>query len=364
MITLYWQYFCGENHFQHELPIDRSSMSRWKKRIGSEKLEELLQISLATAHSVGALDAKDVEKIVVDTTVQEKMIRHPSEIQVVFDAIIDLGEQAKKEGLKLKENFRISAKALYFKASGYLRAKQMNRFRKVLKKMKWMLCKLTKRIEYGRIASNKAGLSERFNTKIMLANRVISQTKETPAKERIYSWYAPEVECIAKGKARSPYEFGCKVSIATNMHPGKGGHFILSAKAMHGNPFDGHTLKATIENIEKQTGVTAERVYVDRGYKGHDYERKSIVFTSGQKRGVTNKIRQELKRRSVVEPIIGHVKHDHRMNKCRLKGQEGDKCNAILAAIGLNFKQILNFIRDNIFWPIFTFIFFALFAEI
>mgnify|MGYP006345360771 FL=1 len=182
----------------------------------------------------------------------------------------------------------------------------------------------------------------------MLANRVISQTKETPAKERIYSWYAPEVECIAKGKARSPYEFGCKVSIATNMHPGKGGHFILSAKAMHGNPFDGHTLKATIENIEKQTGVTAERVYVDRGYKGHDYERKSIVFTSGQKRGVTNKIRQELKRRSVVEPIIGHVKHDHRMNKCRLKGQEGDKCNAILAAIGLNFKQILNFIRDNI----------------
>ena len=130
------------------------------------------------------------------------------------------------------------------------------------------------------------------------------------------------------------------------------------------NPYDGHTLKSVIENVEKQTGITAERIYVDKGYKGHNYERKLIVFRSGQKQGVTAKIKRELKRRSVVEPIIGHAKHDHRMAKCRLKGQEGDKINAILAAIGFNFKQILNYIRDNIFWPIFAFIFFALFAEI
>ena len=360
----YHQYFCGEHHFQHEMPIDRSSMSRWKKRIGAEKLEEILQVSLATANEVGALDPKDVEGVVVDTTVQEKMIKHPSEIEVIYDAIIDLGEQAKRNGLKLKENFRITSKALLFKASGYLRAKQMNRFHRCVKKMKWMLHKLTKRIGYARNASEKSEISSKMQNRLARANLVIKQNKTSPAREKIYSWYAPEVECIAKGKARARYEFGCKVSIVTNVNAAKGGHFILSAQAIHGSPFDGHTLKSAIEDTKKQTGIDPERIYVDRGYQGHDYEHKTIVFKSGQKRGVHGKIKQELRRRSVVEPIIGHVKHDHRMNKCRLKGQIGDKINAILAAIGFNFKQILNFIRDNIFWPFFAFVFFTLFTEI
>ena len=330
----YWQYFCGEYNFQHEMPIDRSSLSRWRKRIGDEKLEEILQISLSTAYEFGALESSASCKVIVDTTVQEKMCRYPSEIQVVYDGILDLGKLAKKEGLKLKENFRLSAKKIFLKASGYLRAKQMNRFRRSLKKLKWMLLKLTKRIENARNSAGLEELSSRFEDKLLQGKKVFYQNKDTAARSRIYSWHHPEVECIAKGKSRSPYEFGCKVSLATNLKRSPGGHFILGSLAFHGNPFDGHTLKRQMDQLERISGSKANRIYVDRGYKGHDYEDKKAVFKSGQRRCVTSNIKKELRSRSLIEPIIGHAKHDHRMAKCRLKGVLGDKINAIWSAIG------------------------------
>ena len=155
-----------------------------------------------------------------------------------------------------------------------------------------------------------------------------------------------EVECIAKGKMRSPYEFGCKVSLAINVNRAKAGHFILSARAVHGRPYDGHTLQSTIKDAEQNTGIEVKRIYVDKGYAGHDYENKLKVFKSGQRRGVYGQIKRELKRRSAIEPIIGHLKSDHKMNRCRLKGWLlGDKINAIFASIAFNFKQVLNFLK-------------------
>jgi IS5 family transposase len=154
------------------------------------------------------------------------------------------------------------------------------------------------------------------------------------------------VECISKGKARAPYEFGCKVSIATNLHPAKGGHFILHAQALHGNPYDGHTLAAALEDIRKVVGRVPQRVAVDQGYKGHRIALPgTAVYITGQKRGVTETIKRWLKRRTVVEPVIGHAKNDGLLGRNWLQGRTGDRSNALLAASGFNLRQLLRFLK-------------------
>ena len=149
------------------------------------------------------------------------------------------------------------------------------------------------------------------------------------------------MECIGKGKARTPYEFGCKVSIVTSVTAPKGGQFVLHAKALHGNPFDGHTLGPIIADLQRRTGVEVQRIYVDKGYRGHNYPNRYRVWISGQVRRVTKTIRREMKRCAAVEPLIGHLKAEHRMGRNHLKGRDGDRSNAVLAAAGFNFHLLL-----------------------
>ena len=172
---------------------------------------------------------------------------------------------------------------------------------------------------------------------------VIKQRQRGP---KVYSLHAPEVECIGKGKARAPYEFGCKVSIVTPATAPKGGQFVLHAKALHGNPYDGHTLAPVIANLEKLTGVAVRRIHGDKGYRGHNYPDRFKVWISGQLRRVTKAIRREMRRRAAVEPVIGHLKDDHRMRRNHLKGREGDRINAVLAAAGYNFCLLMRWFRQ------------------
>ena len=147
------------------------------------------------------------------------------------------------------------------------------------------------------------------------------------------------MECIGKGKAQARYEFGVKVSIATTNAAAPGGQFILGARTLPGNPYDGHTLAAQIAQTEQITGVTIERAYVDRGYRGHDAD-KTRVFVSGQKRGITPTIRRERRRRSAIEPVIGHLKSDGLLGRNFLLGTQGDATNVILAAAGHNLRLL------------------------
>ena len=158
---------------------------------------------------------------------------------------------------------------------------------------------------------------------------------------KLYSLHAPEVECIGKGKARAPYEFGCKVSVATPVTRPKGGQFVLHAKALHGNPYDGHTLGRVVAEMEALTGVEARRIHVDKGYRGHSYPNRFRVWISGQVRRVTRPIRREMRRRAAIEPVIGHMKAEHRMGRNDLKGRDGDRANAALAAAGDNVPLLL-----------------------
>lgn len=185
----------------------------------------------------------------------------------------------------------------------------------------------------------------------MLARRVHAENKNlrpvkgAPAETdlRVFSLHAQEVECIGKGKAHRPYEFGVKVSIATTLSHSKGGQFIVHAKALPGKPYDGHMLSAVIPEIEQWVGVSLKRIICDAGYKGHNApeEHRFKVYTAGQKCRMTDAITREMRRRSAIEPVIGHAKSEHRMDRNHLAGQAGDAINAVLAAIGYNFRRLL-----------------------
>ena len=153
------------------------------------------------------------------------------------------------------------------------------------------------------------------------------------------------MECIGKGKAAAPYEFGVKASIVTNNRPAPGGQFVLHARAMPDNPYDGHTLRDVIDLTETLTGCAIERAYVDKGYRGHDASNPRRVFISGQRRGVFGVIKRELRRRSAIEPVIGHLKSEGHLGRCYLKGRAGDAVNVILSAVGCNFRRILAWLR-------------------
>jgi IS5 family transposase len=154
------------------------------------------------------------------------------------------------------------------------------------------------------------------------------------------------VGCIAKGKAHRRYEFGSKVSVAVTNREG----FVLASKALEGNPYDGHTLSTTVDQVIALTGIEPDRLYVDSGYRGHDYDKTERVFISRQRRGLTPTIKRELRRRSAIEPMIGHMKTDGRLGRNYLLGVAGDAMNALLVGAGHNLRLILNWLRLVVLW--------------
>jgi IS5 family transposase len=337
----YYQFLCGEESFRHKLPFDRSSLTRWRQRLGEEPLLALLQESLSVAHKTGALATGDLERVVIDTTVQPKAIAHPTDARLCHRALEKLVDLARRNDVPLRQSYRRLAKRAAIMVGRYIHAHQFKRARRELKFLRTRLGRVVRDIRR-KIAGDET-LKQRFAGLLALAVRVQFQDHRQRG-HKVYALHAPEVECIGKGKARAPYEFGCKVSIATSATKPKGGQFVLHAKALHGNPYDGHTLGPVIADLEKLTGVETRRIHVDKGYRGHKHAQKFRVWITGQVRRVTRPIRREMKRRAAVEPVIGHTKAEHRMGRNYLKGRDGDRANAVLAAAGYNFSLLLRWL--------------------
>jgi transposase, IS5 family len=337
----YFQYFTGEAFFQHCFPHERSDLSHWRKRLGS-KLELLLAESLRVAHEAGALRTKDLKRVTVDTTVQPKAITFPTDAKLLHAAIRGLNRLVKEHGVRLRQSYLRVAKRAAMMAGRYAHAKQFNRHRRELRLLRTRLGRIIRDIRR-KIAGN-AGLEAIFEWPLMKANRIRFQ-QQRQRGPKLYSFHAPEVECIGKGKANAPYEFGVKVSIVTTNARAPGGQFVLHAGALPGNPYDGHTLGKVIAATERLTGCAIERAYVDKGYRGHDTANPRRVFISGQKRGVCGVVKHELRRRSAIEAVIGHMKTDGHLGRCFLKGREGDAANVILSAVGQNLRRVLAWLR-------------------
>jgi IS5 family transposase len=337
----YFQHFTGEEFFQHEFPHERSDLSHWRKRLG-DKLELLLAESLRVAHESGALRTRDLKRVTVDTTVQPKNISFPTDAKLLHAAIRGLNRLACKHGVRLRQSYVRIAKRAAMMAGRYAHAKQFNRHRRELRILRTRLGRLIRDIR--RKIAGRQDIEAVFEAPLSRASQIRSQ-QQRQRGWKLYSFHAPEVECIGKGKASAPYEFGVKASIVTTNARSPGGQFVLHAKSLPGNPYDGHTLRDVIEDTQKLTGCEIERAYVDKGYRGHDAQNPRRVFISGQKRGVFGVIKRELRRRSAIEPVIGHMKAEGHLGRCYLKGRSGDAANAILTAVGYNFRRILAWLR-------------------
>jgi transposase, IS5 family len=337
----YFQYFTGQEFFQHVFPHERSDLSHWRKRLG-DKLELLLAESLRVAHQAGALRTQDLARVTVDTTVQPKNVTFPTDAKLLHAAIKGLNRMARKHGVQLRQSYLRLAKRAAMMAGRYAHAKQFNRHHREVRFLRTRLGRLIRDIR--RKIEDKAELRAAFAAPLSRASQIRSQ-RQRQRGWKLYSFHAPEVECIGKGKASAPYEFGVKVSIVTTNARAPGGQFVLHAKALPGNPYDGHTLADVIAQTQTLTGRQIERIYVDKGYRGHDVPNPRRVFISGQKRGVFGLIKRELRRRSAIEPIIGHLKAEGHLGRCYLKGHRGDAANAILSAVGFNLRLVLRWLR-------------------
>ena len=341
----YFQYLCGEEFFRHELSFDRSSMTRWRQRMGEERIGALLQESLAVAVKTGAMKPQDTRQVIVDTTVQPKNVMFPTDAKLIHRARERLVRLAKKMGLDLRQTYIRVGKFALIQHQRYAHAKQFKRAGKALRKLKTYLGRTVRDVE--RQIAGDEQLDAIFKWSLYQAKTVIAQRQRQRGR-KIYSLHADEVECIGKGKAHKPYEFGVKVSVATTLNRSKGGQFALHAAALPGNPYDGHTLATVIPDMEKMIGNELSRILADAGYRGHNApeSHKLRVFTSGQKRRLTPAIKRQMRRRSAVEPVIGHLKSEHRMDRNYLAGEQGDAVNAVLAAAGYNFSLLLRWFRQ------------------
>lgn len=336
----YWQYFCGEEFFKHRLPFDRSSMTRWRQRMGEKRIKALLQESLSVAVKTGAMKPADTRQVIVDTTVQPKNVMFPTDAKLIHRARERLVRLARKAGLDLRQTYVRVGKFALIQHQRYAHANQFKRAGKALRKLKTYLGRTVRDIE--RQIAGDEQLRAIFLWPLYQAKTVLEQ-KQRQRDRKIYSLHADEVECIGKGKAHRPYEFGVKVSVATTLHRSKGGQFALHAMALPGNPYDGHTLETVIPDMEQTIGNELSRIMADAGYRGHNApeSHKFRVFTAGQKRRVTPSIKRQMRRRSAVEPVIGHLKNEHRMDRNYVAGKQGDAVNALLAAVGYNFSLLL-----------------------
>jgi IS5 family transposase len=352
-----WQFFSGMEYYEPRPPCDATQIGRFRTAIGEEGLEQLLKFTIQTAVEIKAIKPAELERVIVDSTVQEKAIAHPVDSRLLEIARYKVVKAAKTVGIALKQTFAAEGKELRHKAGGYAHAKQFKRLKKVVKRQRTILGVVLREVQrkldaqaqaiatggapQGEPAGATAGATALGALKTLLerAERIRSQQRHD--KNKLYALHAPEVECIGKGKARKPYEFGVKVSLAVTHKQG----LMVGARAFPGNPFDGHTLAQQLEqttNLLQDLGRKPKQAIVDLGYRGVDADNPGVeIIHRGKYKRLTALQRRWLKRRQAIEPMIGHTKSDHRLDRCWLKGAVGDALHAISCAAGYNIRWLM-----------------------
>ncbi|HNC32081.1 IS5 family transposase [Methylosarcina fibrata] len=338
----YWQYFCGETFFQHEVPCHPTSLTKWRQRIGEAGCEWLLLLTIEAGVATRTVKKRDFQSVTVDTTVQEKAVGFPTDGKLYEKCRRELVKLAGQHGLPLRQNYNKKAPLLLVQSHRYHHAKQMKRKQKALKQLKTLVGRVYRDI-LRQLPQQELAAQRGLQDALAKTQRILNQ-KHTD-KNKLYSFHAPEVECISKGKAHKKYEFGVKVGITVTNKS----NFVLGARSFPGNPYDGDTLYSCLEQAEILSGTRAKEAFVDLGYRGREIPGVTL-YKSRQKRGVhTRRLKTALKRRNAIEPVIGHMKNDGLLSRNYLKGQLGDAMNAVLCAAGHNMRLILR--RLRIFWP-------------
>lgn len=342
----YWQYFTGEEFFQHKAPFDPSDFVHFRKRVGESGMEKVLSLTVRL-HNASAQE----EEVMVDTTVQEKNITFPTDSKMAFKIIRYCWGYAKAERIKLRQSYRFVVKDLRLRMHNPNHPRRKKLAIKAQRKIRGIAARL--------IRDLRRKLSEEalayYGASLDLFQQVLDQNRTTTNKR--YSLHEPDVWCIAKGKAHKKYEFGCKVSVTRAVKSG----VIVGMKSFKGNPYDGDTLIEALDQVErvrKDAGGNRPKIAVtDRGYRGRlEVGTTRIMSPDKGKKGQTaqekRKQQKRFRNRAGIEPVIGHLKDDHRMRRNFLARALGDAVNCMLAGSAFNLKMRLNMIRAS-FWAFF-----------
>jgi len=323
----YYQYFCGETSFVADVPCEASELVHFRKRIGEQGIALILKESIRING-----DDSDHPDVNVDTTVQEKNVTFPTDAKLHRKIIRKCHQIAEQEGLFLRQSYRRILKKLSVDQRFRNHPKTRKKALRADKRVKVIAGRLVRELE----RKLEAGL---YDAELALFNQVLQQTRDS--KQKIYSLHEPDVQCISKGKEHKKYEFGNKVSIVYNLSG-----VIVGAMGFR-NEYDGHTLEPALQQVEALTGKSPQTATVDRGYRGRSTIGNTSIqipkaFSSKQSRYKQQKLKKAHRKRASIEPIIGHLKSDHRLNRNFYKGIFGDNINIMLAAAAFNFKRMMN----------------------
>jgi len=353
--NIVWQFFSGQDYYEHRLPCDATQIGRFRRDIGEDGLEQLLKATIDAAVAMKALKPEALERVIVDTTVQDKAIAHPVDSRLLEIARHKVVSAAKRAGIILKQTFAMEGKQLRRKAGGYAHAKQFRRLKKTVKRQRTILGIVMREVQRKRQSPDRAptGPTAVSDLSMWLQRAERIRTQQPKDKNKLYALHAPEVECIGKGKARKPYEFGVKTAVTVSHKAG----LVMGARTFPGNPYDGHILNAALEqatNLIQDHEVQIKEVLVDLGFRGVDADNpgKQIIHR-GKFKSLTPQQRGWLRRRQAVEPAIGHLKSDNRMDRCWLQGALGDALHALGCAAGFNIRWLLRAIARMGLGPVF-----------
>jgi IS5 family transposase len=272
-----------------------------------------------------------IKRVNIDTTVQTKAIRFPTDARLYNRARERLVKEARKRGLRIKQSYERVGPQLLMMSARYAHARQPKRAAACTRKLRTNLGRIIRQIE-----RQKHDPKGKLAKLLAVAKKI--HVQERKDKNKIYSVHEPHVQCIAKGKAGKKYEFGNKVSVAVTSEGG----WLVGTKSMQGNPYDGHTLEKQLEQTRRMTKGQVKEVHVDMGYQGHDHKGKETIHVDRRRRGnIGRRLWKRMKHRAAVEPTIGHCKNEHRMERNRLWGEAGDAVNALLSAASMNFGKLL-----------------------
>ena len=324
----YYQYFCGESTFVCGVPCEASELVHFRHRIGEKGVELILQESIR----VNGKDSHD-DTVSIDTTVQEKNITYPTDAKLHKKIITKCQQIASQEQLPVRQSYTQTLKKLSRDQRFRNHPKNKAKARKADKKIKTIAGRLVRELERNLPPDSKHLL------KLELYKKVLAQKRAD--KDKIYSLHEPETCCISKGKEHKKYEFGNKASFVKTSSG-----VIVGAMGFR-NEYDGHTLEAALKQVGDLVGKLPKLATVDRGYRGkNQIGETQILIPKPPKKNISrhqaNKLRKLHRKRASIEPVIGHIKQDHRLNSNFYKGIVGDNINIMLAAAAFNFKRMMN----------------------
>ncbi|MDD4527213.1 MAG: IS5 family transposase [Candidatus Margulisbacteria bacterium] len=339
---VYFQYFCGGVHFEHKFPFDPSDFVHFRNRVGEDGIAKIFAYSVKL-HGVEV--SRKSRFVLSDTTVQENNTTFPTDAKLCKKVIDKCNAIAQKEGITQRQRYTRESKQLVRDTYNGKHPKRAKKARKAKKRLKTIANTQLRELDRKMSEMQKKKYENDFD----LYKRAVTQQQEDSNK--IYSLHKPFTRCIAKGKPHKPYEFGNKVGLITTGKKGK--KIITAIQAFVENPFDGHTIEPLLNQMENNNLKLPQELAYDRGGKGKSQIKGVQIITPGKpKMNDTNYQKQQKRKkcraRAAIEPIIGHLKTDFRMEQNYLLGEKGIQVNALMAATAWNLKKMMEKLKNEL----------------